>query len=204
MMAASRFALVIAAAAAASSSASSASSALSASPASRAAAPAVEGPCDILGAAGNPCVAAHSTVRALFGAYSGALYRLLRASDNATADIGVLSPGGFADAAAHDAFCGSEGGASCVVLNVFDQSPMRNDLYQRHALVNASQHRIAVGGGGVFVYGMWFEPHYGYHVDNTTGVPKGAARCDGRSIPLRPLTPLAWPFLHPTVHYARQ
>jgi hypothetical protein len=37
-----------------------------------------EGPCDILGAAGNTCVAAHSTVRALYAGYSGPLYRLDR------------------------------------------------------------------------------------------------------------------------------
>ena len=30
---------------------------------------AAEGPCDITGKAGNPCVAAHSTVRALYAAY---------------------------------------------------------------------------------------------------------------------------------------
>ena len=30
---------------------------------------AAAGPCDILAAAGNPCVAAHSTTRALFSAY---------------------------------------------------------------------------------------------------------------------------------------
>ena len=41
----------------------------------------------------------------------------------------------------------------------------------RHRLVNASQHRITVGGNAV--YGMLFEPGYGYHVDNTTGVPTG-------------------------------
>lgn len=34
------------------------------------------GPCDILGAAGNPCVAAHSTVRALYAAYGGPLYNV--------------------------------------------------------------------------------------------------------------------------------
>jgi hypothetical protein len=32
---------------------------------------AAEGPCDILDAAGNPCVAAHSTVRALYSKYDG-------------------------------------------------------------------------------------------------------------------------------------
>src|SRR5678816_396948 len=32
------------------------------------------GPCDIYAAAGAPCVAAHSTTRALYAAYSGPLY----------------------------------------------------------------------------------------------------------------------------------
>lgn len=38
------------------------------------AAAAAEAPCDITGAAGNPCVAAHSTVRALYSKYNGGLY----------------------------------------------------------------------------------------------------------------------------------
>eukprot|EP00666_Eupelagonemidae_sp_cell4sb_P017944 gene17944-biopygen6047 len=33
------------------------------------------GPCDIYGGAGTPCVAAHSTVRALYAAYRGPLYQ---------------------------------------------------------------------------------------------------------------------------------
>lgn len=37
------------------------------------AAAAAEGPCDILQAAGNPCVAAHSTTRALYSGYDGGL-----------------------------------------------------------------------------------------------------------------------------------
>ena len=48
-------------------------------------------PCDIYGAAGTPCVAAHSTVRALLSSYDGPLYQVTRASDGATADIGPLS-----------------------------------------------------------------------------------------------------------------
>lgn len=32
-----------------------------------------EGPCDILRAAGTPCVAAHSTTRAMYQAYTGPL-----------------------------------------------------------------------------------------------------------------------------------
>lgn len=129
----------------------------------------VEGPCDILGAAGNPCVAAHSTTRALYAAYDGPLYNVTRSSDGASANISVLGPGGFANASAHDAFCAK---LDCVISQVFDQSPQGNHLHQRHKLVNASQHRILVGDN-VPVYGMWFEPGYGYHQDNTTGIATG-------------------------------
>lgn len=34
------------------------------------------GPCDIYSSGGTPCVAAHSTTRALYGAYSGSLYQV--------------------------------------------------------------------------------------------------------------------------------
>ena len=40
------------------------------------------GPCDIYAAGGTPCVAAHSTVRALFGSYNGNPYQVRRSSDN--------------------------------------------------------------------------------------------------------------------------
>ena len=56
------------------------------------------------------------------------------------------------------AFCAK---GDCVISNVFDQShcggkcppPAGNHLGQRHKLVNASQHKISVGGG-TEVYGM--------------------------------------------------
>src|SRR5690242_17592639 len=63
---------------------------------------AASGPCDIFAAGGTPCVAAHSTTRALFASYNGPLYQVRRASDNATLNIGPLSPGGVANAAAQD------------------------------------------------------------------------------------------------------
>src|SRR6188474_2590953 len=62
-------------------------------------------PCDIYAAAGTPCVAAHSTTRALFAAYNGPLYQVRRASDNATTNIGLLAVGDYANAAAQDSFC---------------------------------------------------------------------------------------------------
>lgn len=127
---------------------------------------AIEGPCDITGRAGNRCVAAHSTVRALYGAYDGPLYKVTRSSDGMSANVGVLEAGGFANIKIHDEFCAK---LDCVITNVFDQSPQGNHLYQRHELVNASRHKIIVGDG-VSVYGMWFDPGYGYHCDNTTGM----------------------------------
>jgi hypothetical protein len=69
-------------------------------------------PCDIYGAAGTACVAAHSTVRALYSAYNGNLYQVQRASDRATTNIGLLAPGGYANAAAQDSFCAN---TSCII-----------------------------------------------------------------------------------------
>src|ERR1700691_5140348 len=63
------------------------------------------GPCDIYAGGGTPCVGAYSTTRALYRNYDGPLYQLTRASDGATTEIGVTSPGGFADAAAQNKFC---------------------------------------------------------------------------------------------------
>ncbi|HET9168397.1 MAG TPA: arabinofuranosidase catalytic domain-containing protein, partial [Actinospica sp.] len=43
---------------------------------------ATQGPCDIYASGGTPCVAAHSTTRALYGNYNGNLYQVQRSSDN--------------------------------------------------------------------------------------------------------------------------
>lgn len=63
---------------------------------------AATGPCDIYASGNTPCVAAHSTTRALYGAYSGALYQVKRDSDGKTTDIAPVSAGGVANAAAQD------------------------------------------------------------------------------------------------------
>ena len=56
-----------------------------------AAPPRPQGPCDIYGAAGTPCVAAHSTTRALYASYNGPLYQVKRQSDGKTLDIGIVA-----------------------------------------------------------------------------------------------------------------
>ena len=110
------------------------------------------GPCDILLAAGNPCVAAHSTVRALSSTYNGPLYNVTRLGDGKSSNIGLLSTGGFADKASHDKFCSK---LDCVISNVFDQTENANHLGQRHKLINASRHSVTVGKDKTAVYGMW-------------------------------------------------
>ena len=89
-------------------------------------------PCDIYASAGTPCVAAHSTTRALYAGYRGALYQVKRLKDGRTLDIGLaaLRSGeevAFADAAAQDKFCSN---ALCVINIIFDQSGKGNHLYQ--------------------------------------------------------------------------
>jgi len=97
--------------------------------------PRPQGPCDIYASAGSPCVAAHSTTRALYASYHGPLYEVLRQSDGKTLDIGVIQssdspvtdPGGYANAAAQDAFCAN---TWCWITKIYDQSPKHNDLTQ--------------------------------------------------------------------------
>lgn len=84
------------------------------------------GPCDIYGAAGTPCVAAHSVVRALYGGYAGSLYQVRRRSDNKTLAINVLTPGGYANAVTQDTFCH---GSVCTIDAIFDQSSNENHLF---------------------------------------------------------------------------
>jgi non-reducing end alpha-L-arabinofuranosidase len=94
-----------------------------------------QGPCDIYATAGTPCAAAHSTTRALYASYNGPLYQVLRQSDGKTLDIGVVEPvdspvpdaGGYANAAAQDAFCAN---TYCWITTIYDQSPKHNNLTQ--------------------------------------------------------------------------
>jgi hypothetical protein len=94
-----------------------------------------EGPCDVYAAGGTPCVAAHSSTRALYASYNGPLYQVMRQSDGKTLDIGVVQPsaspvpdaGGYADAAAQDDFCA---GTYCWITTLYDQSGKNNHLVQ--------------------------------------------------------------------------
>jgi hypothetical protein len=138
-------------------------------------------PCDIYASGGTPCIAAHSTVRALYGSYSGNLYQVRRASDNTTRNVGAVAAGGAADAPSQDSFCA---GTSCVITVVYDQSGRGNDLwYQGSSVVpgssqsspaKATTESLTVGGRKA--YSLYINPGNSYWRDgHLTGVPTGSA-----------------------------
>ena len=140
---------------------------------------AVQAPCDIYAAGGTPCVAAHSTTRALYGTYSGSLYQVRRSSDNATSNIGVLGAGGYANAAAQDAFCNS---TTCVITVIYDQSGRGNNLTQAPAggaaggpdnLANATAAPTTLNGHRA--YGVYIAAGTGYRDNSTNGIATGNA-----------------------------
>jgi hypothetical protein len=136
------------------------------------------GPCDIYASGGTPCVAAHSTTRALYAAYDGPLYRVERRSDHAGKNIGLLSRGGYADAAAQDRFCA---GTTCLITRLYDQSPMHNDLtepprggFSGPAMGGADNLPIAdtapITIGGHKAYGVFIAPGMGLRDNDTRGI----------------------------------
>jgi hypothetical protein len=139
---------------------------------------AAQGPCDIYAAGGTPCVAAHSTTRALFASYNGALYQVQRTSDNAVRDIGVLSAGGIADAAAQDAFCA---GTTCTITRVYDQTGSSGNtlVYQgpggtggADTAAVATTEALTVGGRKA--YALYINPGNSYFAGGS-GVPTGSS-----------------------------
>jgi hypothetical protein len=151
--------------------------------------PRPQGPCDIYAAGGTPCVAAHSTTRALYASYNGPLYQVMRLSDSAVKDIGVVRPrashargaGGYADAAAQDAFCAN---TTCLITKIYDQSGHGNNLTQAprgafsgpamggfNNLPVADMAPVTISGHKV--YGVFIEPGMGLRDDDTTGIATG-------------------------------
>jgi len=135
--------------------------------------------CDIYASGGTPCVAAHSTTRALYSGYSGRLYQVQRASDGATTDIGTMSTGGYANAGAQDSFCVA---TTCTITIIYDQSSRHNDLHIEGpggAVPNADLGSIAnalpVSAGGHSVYGVYIASGNGYRDNATSGIATGGS-----------------------------
>jgi hypothetical protein len=114
-------------------------------------------------------VAAHSTTRALFASYAGKLYQVKRTSDAMTNDVGVLSAGGYADAAAQDRFCAN---TQCIITIIYDQTSNGNNLDISGGDVGANASVLPAIVGGHKVYGVYVMPGAGYR--NVSA--KGTAR----------------------------
>ncbi|KAJ7723820.1 family 54 glycoside hydrolase [Mycena olivaceomarginata] len=117
------------------------------------------GPCDLYASGGTPCVAAHSTTRALFSAFTGSLYQVKRASDGATTNIAPLSlavPG-----RGNHLTQAPPGGFSGPSSNGFDNL--------------AAADGAPVTLNGQKAYGVFISPGTGYRNDATNGIATGDA-----------------------------
>jgi hypothetical protein len=135
-------------------------------------------PCDIYATAGTPCVAAHSTTRALYAAYKGALYQVRR-SDGQTKDIGVLAAGGNVDIATQDSFLTGKTGTISII---YDQTSNHNDLKKSGVatwLANGGNEANATSGqikiNGHTAYGIYVTggSNIAYRNNSTKGVATG-------------------------------
>ena len=136
------------------------------------------GPCDIYQTASTPCAAAHSTVRALYAAYTGPLYQVRKGSS--TKDIPLLADG-YVDTSVQDSFCS---GGTCTISIIYDQSPNKNDLVKSpKALwlpnggdeVNATLATIKINGHtahGIYVDNSGGSTGVGYRNNATKGLAK--------------------------------
>ncbi|EAW11011.1 alpha-L-arabinofuranosidase B [Aspergillus clavatus NRRL 1] len=140
-------------------------------------------PCDIYSSGGTPCVAAHSTTRALYSAYSGPLYQVKRGSDGATTNIAPRSAGGVANAAAQDTFCAS---MTCLITVIYDQSGRGNHLTQappggfKGPEANGYDNLASAIGAPVTLngqkaYGVFISPGTGYRNNAASGTAIGDA-----------------------------
>lgn len=140
-------------------------------------------PCDFYAEGGTPCVAAHSTTRALYQNYTGPLYQIRRVSDNKTMNIYPLSAGNVANTTPQDTFLKGTSGRISII---YDQSPNHNDLvkgYGHWAPVDteamATEGQIKLNGHrvfGIYTHDGWSPaPGVGYRNNKTTGVQTGNA-----------------------------
>ncbi|CAG8090909.1 unnamed protein product [Penicillium salamii] len=138
-------------------------------------------PCDIYASGDTPCIAAHSTTRALYSAFSGALYQVKRGSDGTTTTISPLTVGGVANAAAQDTFCA---GTTCLITIIYDQSGRGNHLTQAPPggfkgpeasgydnLASAIGAPVTLNGQKA--YGVFMSPGTGYSNNAASGTATG-------------------------------
>ena len=147
-----------------------------------------QGPCDIYAKAGTPCVAAHSTTRALYDTFSGPLYQVLDTTNNKTKDIYPIVRGGVANKSSQDSFFNGKVGKISII---YDQSPQKNHLPKSPKCTylsvgkeaSSSQGITKLDGHdvvGIYIVGAAAEswapngiPGVAYRNNNTKGVATG-------------------------------
>ena len=141
-------------------------------------------PCDVFASGGQTCAAAYSTVRALSAGYSGPLYQVTRQSDGTTSDIGLLSTGGYANAAAQDSFCAN---TVCTITKIYDQSGNHSDLglgpagSSGSANIAARADALPVTVNGHKAYGVRITAKVGYrYIPSTAGSPAPGMAVNGQ------------------------
>ncbi len=145
-------------------------------------------PCDILGSAGQTCVAAHSTVRLLNSEYEGPLYEVCQGSALAAEGcdgqtMNISARGMYPNLEGLAEFCASE---SCKISKVYDQSGMGNHLepsppgQAKPTPGNpVSATALPVNINGQSAYGMLFRPMMGYRAGCT-----GCSTPSGNGVPV--------------------
>jgi non-reducing end alpha-L-arabinofuranosidase len=139
-------------------------------------------PCDLYAAGGTPCIAAHSTTRALFADYNGPLYQIQRNSDKSYLDIKVASTGSYVNAAPQAPFCS---GTACTITKIYDQSSKHNDLPiswgglwkgpgPNGSDIGADAMALPVTINGHQAYGIKVTSGVGYRIDHASGAPTGS------------------------------
>lgn len=144
---------------------------------------AAAGPCDLYASGNTPCIAAHSTTRALYGAFTGSLYQVKRGSDGATTNIAPLAAGGVANAGSQDTFCA---GTTCLITVIYDQSGRGNHLTRapggafKGPESDGSDNLASADGApitlnGQKAYGVFISPGTGYRNNAVKGSATGDA-----------------------------
>jgi hypothetical protein len=115
-------------------------------------------------------------VRALYATYDGPLYQVKKA-DSTTKDIGLLEPGGFANSADQDSFCGVD---ACTISIIYDQSGKGNHLTKGPAGGakttpdnEANAKAVSATFNGHKVYGVHVVPGIGYRNNSACGTTTG-------------------------------
>ena len=140
-------------------------------------------PCDIYARGGTPCVAAHSTTRALYDSYAGPLYSVRRNTDGQVHSIHPRSAGGVANAEEQDRFCSR---AVCTIATIYDQSGHGNDAtkaiggpdYMKGEDTGDADWEAGAMGAPVTLngqkaYGIFVPPGTGYRSAHGNGTARG-------------------------------